>query len=211
WRVIAYNSDGSKKLLADKIYTTVTYYADTSTRALDGKAIYPNNYKYSNIRAYLNSSKNQFVTDGGTATSDDIDWSDKGFYSQAFTEAEKAKIKTVLVDNSAATTGSNTNQYACENTEDKVYLLSYKESQKKLYGMGSSAERIMMPTEYAKANGPYVSITKDSSGYWWLRSPIYGSSIYASYISPDGGHRGSDDGGVYWTSGGVVPALSVTE
>ncbi len=210
WRVIAYNSDGSKKLLADKIYTNLAYYGTNNyTRTIGDKTIYPNNYKYSNVRAYLNSTKNQFETDGGTPTSYDIDWTDSGFLNLAFTSTELAKIKTVLVDNSAKTTESDTNPYACENTEDKVYLLSYKDIQKKLYGLNAASNRIMQTTAYARANGAYQNSTEGYGGYWWLRSPYYSYSDYARFIYYDGNYdRGTY---VYIDYIGVVPALTVTE
>ncbi len=211
WRVIAYNSDGSKKLLADKIYSCVVYYrTDQGTRSIGDKTIYTNNYKYSNIRAYLNSTKNQFETDGGTPTQYDVDWTNAGFLTSAFTTTELAKIKTTLVDNSAATTttDSSTNQYACENTEDKVYLLSYKEASKRLYGLGDYAGRIIKTTDYAKANGVYQSGTEGYGGEWWLRSPRYTDSDYARVIS----YGGIDSTRkVHCSDVGVVPALTVTE
>ena len=211
WRVIAYNSDGSKKLLADKIYTNLAYYGTKQgTRRIGDKTIYTNNYKYSNIRAYLNSTKNQFETDGGTPTQYDVDWTNAGFLTSAFTTTELAKIKTTLVDNSAATTGSSTNQNACENTEDKVYLLSSKEASKKLYGLGDNAGRIIKPTDYAKANNAYSSVTEETGGRWWLRTPYpgSGSSNEASDIRLDGSkyYNDVDDNRV-----GVVPTLTVTE
>ena len=209
WRVIAYNSDGSRKLLADKIYSSIPYYGTTSNRDLSGTRIYANNYKYSNIRAYLNSTKNQFETDGGTPTSYDVDWTNAGFLANAFTTDELAKIKTTTVDNSAATTGSSTNQYACENTEDKVYLLSCKDAKKTLYGLGSNSDRIMKTTAYARANGAYQVGSDNAGGSWWLRSPFDDDSFIARIICDDGYYDGC--GNVNFDDVGVVPALSVTE
>ena len=207
WRVIATYSDGSKLLLADKIYSRIPYYGTTSNRDLSGTTIYPNNYKYSNIRAYLNSTKNQFVTDSNTTTSDD-DWAGKGFLTSAFTGDELAKIKTTAVDNSVASTGYDSNEYACENTEDKVYLLSYKEATNPRYGLGNNEYRIMQTTDYAIANGAYQSITEGAGGFWWLRSPYYYNSYKARHILHDGDYTKYD---VYVDDVGVVPALTVTE
>ncbi|MCQ2592641.1 MAG: DUF6273 domain-containing protein, partial [Treponema sp.] len=199
----AYNSDGSKKLLADKIYTNLAYYrTGDESRTLGSKTIYPNNYKYSNVRAYLNSINNQYVTEGGTATEYDIDWTDAGFLTSAFNDEEKSRIKETVVDNSAASTGEESNSYACENTVDKIYLLSSAEATKKLYGFYNDEDRIMKTTEYARANGARV-------GYWWLRSPGYDGSSFAREIRDWGYHRGRDD--VYYSNHGVVPALTVTE
>ncbi|MCR4741763.1 MAG: InlB B-repeat-containing protein [Treponema sp.] len=60
WRVLTdnYNSSGRKLLLAEKILTAnVYYYESTASRTLHDATIYANNYKYSNIRAYLNGTK----------------------------------------------------------------------------------------------------------------------------------------------------------
>ena len=209
WRVIAYYSDGRKLLLADKIYSRIPYYGTTSNRDLSGTTIYPNNYKYSNIRAYLNSTKNQFEIDGGSYDKDIKDWEGEGFLSSAFTGDELAKIKTTAVDNSAASTGYDSNEYACENTEDKVFLMSYRETQNELYGLSKNADRIMQATDYARANGAYQSEREGAGGYWWLRSPFYSNSYDARLISSDG--YNFDYFNVYYDNVGVVPALTVTE
>ena len=74
WRVLNPSASGDKILVAESILTAnVPYYGSTSNRTLNEATIYANNYKYSNIRAFLNGTKNQFVTDGGTATDYDID------------------------------------------------------------------------------------------------------------------------------------------
>lgn len=212
WRVIAYNSDGSKKLLADKIYSGISYYGTDSNRDLAEATIYPNNYKYSNIRAYLNSTKNQFEIDGGTPTEYDVDWTDAGFLTNAFTAAELAKIKTTTVDNRVRSTGYNENPYVCENTEDKVYILSYREAAKKLYGFNINSDRTINTTAYAKANGvlQMVYLKEELGGDWWLRSPtgITGYSSLVRYISSCGDNY---SGNVKSKNVGVVPALTVTE
>lgn len=208
WRVIAYNSDGSKKLLADKIYSRIVYYGTEDSRSLNNSTIYANNYKYSNIRAYLNSTKNQFESDGGEPTEYDVDWTNAGFLTAAFTSAELAKIKTVLVDNSAATTDLSTNRYACENTEDKVYLLSYQEAQKKIYGLNNNSDRIMKITAYARANGAYQDNNEAYGCFWWLRSPNWHRSGDAGLIYINGNLNSNY---VYFHTVGVVPALTVTE
>ena len=212
WRVIEYNSDGSKKLLADKIYSRIVYYGYDSSRDLAGTTIYANNYKYSNIRAYLNSTKNQYEIDSGTATFYDVDWTNAGFLTTAFTSSELTKIKTVLVDNSAKTTTSNSNIFVCENTEDKVYLLSYKEVTKQLYGFGdwrNNASRIMKTTAYARANGAYQSDNKAYGGYWWVRTPDDQCSFGTHYIGDDGTEERVS--GVGYLQVGVVPVMTVTE
>ena len=109
WRAVTESFDhdadgnGDKTLLvAEHVLTAnVPYYGTDTERSLGGKTIHASNYKYSNIRAYLNGMPNQFVTDGGTATSYDIDWSGNGFIDSAFTSSAQALVATTTVDNSA--------------------------------------------------------------------------------------------------------------
>ena len=106
-----------------------------------------NNYKESRIREWLNST----------------------FYNEAFSEAQKSLIIETEVDNSAATTNSDTNQYACDNTNDKVYLLSYQEANT-FYS--SNNERMSVATDYARCEGVNCYGLNDRNyGYWQLRSP----------------------------------------
>jgi hypothetical protein len=217
WRIIAYNSDGSKRLLADKIYSCIPYSADYLNECY---TIPSNNYKYSNIRAYLNSTKNQYEIDYGTPRKFDVDWTGTGFLTTAFTSTELEKIKTVLVDNSAATTANSLNHWVCENTEDKVYLLSYKDATKKLYGLGNAEDRIMKATDYARANGAFQSSSEGFGGIWWLRSPydnLESNSCFVlctdfaarekkNFYDARGDYLGTNS-----LNPGVVPALTVLE
>ena len=217
-------TDNKILLVAESILTAnIPYYGSTSDRTLNETTIYANNYKYSNIRAYLNGTKNQFVTDGGTATEYDVDWTNKGFLQTAFTSSAQSLIATTTVDNSAASTNpasnesqwnSGTNDYACDNTEDKIFLLSEKEATTTDYGFtaydqyGTGNSRIRVTTDYAKANYAYQSTTVGNGGWWWLRSPDYSGSSLARVIR----NVGSADSGGYVNReyGGVVPALSIS-
>jgi len=214
-------TDNKILLVAESILTAnIPYYGSTSDRTLNETTIYANNYKYSNIRAFLNGTKNQFVTDGGEATEYDIDWTDKGFLQTAFTTSAQALIADTVVDNSAESTtdsDNNTTQastYACDNTEDKIFLLSEKEATTTDYGFtayneyGERNSRIRVTTDYAKANYANQSTTAGYGGWWWLRSPYYYISNIARDIRDDGYARDSDY--VNHKNGGVVPALSIS-
>ena len=67
-----------------------------------------NDYKFSDIRRWLNYDNN-------------------GFYNVAFTPQQQEYIAVTEVDNSAESTGFSYNLYACENTSDKIFLPSYAE------------------------------------------------------------------------------------
>lgn len=229
WRVLTsdYNSTGKKLLLAEKILTAnVPYYGtsgSTSSRTLNDTTIYANNYKYSNIRAYLNGTKNQYVTDGGTSNTYTVDWSEKGFLQKAFTTSAQALIPTTTVDNSAASTNpdgnstkwnSGENSYACADTSDKIFLLSEQEVTTSAYGFteydsdGEGNSRIRETTDYAKANRAFQDTTSGCGGYWWVRSPYFKYSSHARHVYPIGDARNC-----YFVEGGhigVCPALSIS-
>ena len=222
WRVLKTDNDArTKLLLTEKILTAnVSYYGSSSSRSLNDTTIYANNYKYSNIRAYLNGTKNQYVTDGGTSNTYTVDWSDKGFLQKAFTTSSQALIPTTTVDNSAASTtdssGSLTqaSSYVCVNTSDKIFLLSEQEVTTSAYGFaaynsyGTGNARIRETTDYAKANYAYQSTTSGYGGYWWLRSPSYSGSNYARLIYYNGDADGNSS--VNGSNPGVCPALSIS-
>lgn len=129
WRVLE-KKDGEALIMADLILDSQAFQNEYTSKYSDGstqyytnsngapEGTYANNYRYSTIRSWLNDT----------------------FYNQAFTQAEKDKIKTTTVDNSVATTTTDdegNNKFACENTQDKVFLLSFKDVFSPTYGLDS--------------------------------------------------------------------------
>ena len=190
WRIISENEDGSYQLYSEYLLDATSYCDFYYVRKINEVDIYQNNYKYSNIRAWLN---------GYNGTDYKItDYTNKGFYDRAFKEEEKGAIVTTEVDNSASTTYSSSNEYACENTYDKIYLLSYKDMYNTSYGFTDDESRYAQVTDYAKANGAvwFTSTQYFNNGYYWLRSPYkYYSNYYASSVYYDG--YVSSDGIIY--------------
>ncbi len=145
---------------------------------------YANNYKNSEIRSWLNSD----------------------FLDAAF--KDDFCLKTTAVDNSVASTGESTNQYACETTNDKIYLLSVKDIINQDYGFANSrvtydSARLAKVTDYAyMSGGSYDSL---GNGYWWLRSPDYYKPYCARCVDNGGG--ANHDGGVDYANYCVRPAL----
>ncbi len=157
WKVLS-SDNGTYSLVSTVLLDEHQYYSSTSDRTINGKTVYPNNYKYSDIRSWLNSD----------------------FYNAAFS-LNSSYVQTVEVDNSASTTDSSTNRYACENTNDKVYLLSYQDYMNTSY-FPDDASRYCKLTDYAKANGAYCNTSSGSyngNGSYWTRSPYRGSSDHA--------------------------------
>ena len=228
WRVLTEdykdpdgNSTGNALLLAEGILTGgIPYYVDTSTRAITGAGtVYPNNWQYSTIRAWLNGSYE-------ANDPQDTTYTGKGFLQTAFTADAQSLIADTTVDNSPASTNpasdpnlweNGENPYASDTpTTDNVFLLSEKEATNSEYGFdeyngyGTGNTRIRVTTDYAKATGAYQG---DSSagygGWWWLRSPDC-SIVNNARVILNYGDANSRDDFVDLTNGGVVPALSIS-
>ena len=189
WTILNENN-GTALILCDMIIDSQAYQneceynSSTGYFYIKGRDTYANNYEYSTIRAWLNDN----------------------FYNTAFDELQKEIILTTTVDNSVASTGYSSNQYACEDTEDKVFLLSYKELTTYLT---TNASRMKKTTDYAQAQGAYIYTSSSylGYGYWWLRSPRNNYSEYARDVIA---HGDFSCGIVDNTSfGGVVPALQI--
>lgn len=140
-------------------------------------------------------------------------WLNVTFYNKAFSSDEQAAILTTSVDNGKNQGYSKWSTSGGNNTEDKVFLLSYAEANKYFgvtYDNISNTKSRVAPTAYAIAQGACASSsnkTADSTdaGWWWLRSPgFYQSS--AAYVLGYGLFRGDD---VIRVSGSVRPALWV--
>ena len=193
WRVL-YSENNEYTLLCEMLLDSTNYYPiNDDVRTINGENIYPNNYKYSNVRAWLNGY------DGSTYNVDD--YTNRGFYDVAFTKEEKALIKTSFVDNSASSTGNTGNQYACENTNDKIYLLTYQDIINPLYNFVSnineSPGRMAKVSDYARANGSIMNTDLFTYGnsYWMLRLPANNGSIKSIWYDgrlPEGIVFGTD-------------------
>ena len=206
WTVLS-EEDGTAFLLCDMIIDAQEYQFNCQTRKLDpfttqtyvaGTDKFANNYEYSTIRKWLNDN----------------------FYNTAFNEIEKDLILTTIVDNSVDSTDCYSNNYVCQNTNDKIFLLSAKEAIAEEYGFSKNATendsaRRKMPTEYAKCQGAYVfNVGSNKNGFWILRSPCYNMDDSVYRVNPEGHLRRKDmtyNGvEVYTAKTGIVPALKIS-
>lgn len=175
WRVLS-QANGKKLLLCDSIITskaflTTTflnfdnskYYVPNGSGGIltdnNGNQVFANNYEYSDIRDFLNDD----------------------FYNTAFSDEQKSLIKKTLIDNSIQTTTTDASDYICNNTEDNVFLLSYKDMLNEELGFTSTATasntRCFKVTHYAIANYAFTSSTDGQTGTYFLRSPSYYSAF----------------------------------
>ena len=143
-------------------------------------------------------------------------WLNGTFYNKAFSSAEQLAILTTNVNNSKYQCYSGWSTNGGNNTQDKVFLLSYAEANKYFgveYWKNNEAkvnlQSRVAPTAYAIAQGADTSSSKTAdgtdAGWWWLRSPAY-NTYRVAMVSSDGSLNGSrvDD-----DSGSVRPALWV--
>ena len=218
WRVVSTNYGGKKLLMANQVLSMCEYY---DTKEEDRVNIHPNNYKESKVRAFLNGLE---YNKSGTT---DSSFLAKGFLQTAFSSSDLASILDTTVDNSADSTAcpgvSPATGSACENTTDKIFLLSLKEATDSSYGfpthdagsMGNT--RIIKSSDYAKACGvDYPLLDPDRYGsIWQLRSPVENTSLqvpryYGVRMCGDTGKIvGATLESLGAKSAGVVPALCV--
>lgn len=181
WKVLSSTNDKTYFLTTDLCLDTFAASAYYGT--VDGH--YANNYKYGDTRTYLNGD----------------------FYNTAFALGNSL-IQTVTVDNSASTTAFSTNAYACENTQDKVYLLSYQDLNNSTY-FADQASRMLKSTDYSRARGVWSWPKNDAylhNVYYNTRSPHTSHSRHVSYVDHDGNIKYSDIGS---TEGGIRPAITL--
>lgn len=212
-----------KLLVSDKILTGLKYYDRTTNVGgeSDRGEIFPNNYKESRVRSYLN----------GTST---FGYFDIGFLQTAFTEFARGLIETTKVINDQNSTlpgnwseiesgkdstcqfeyfdfASGTQNYECDNTEDKIFLLSEEEVTSTEYGFKSyingdlaDPKRVKNLTAFAAAMGAGGSNSADTPQRWMLRSPQGNEANSIKCVD----YKGQpNEGQTVTNTMGVVPAF----
>lgn len=190
WKILQEESDNIFVMSEIILDSQLFYHERTATRTIDDKTIYPSNYKESDLRVWLNN--------------DFLNW--------AFDEADRTVIKETLVDNGRPTTGygsgTDRSQFMCDDTNDKVFLLSVTDV--KTYLPNTNARKLQA-SDYAKCQG--VDMSYAGSGSWWLRTANdafpAGDAPYSERIVSKQGYNTSSTY-VNYTNGGVVPALNIT-
>lgn len=177
WKVVQKDEEKAFLICENVIIGNVPFYEQyMDNRVLEGKTIYPNNYEYSEVRAFLNGLAFPDVKEINRK------WENKGFLQTAFTESEQEKILITLVDNSLQQMKFNENtktdsKYICNDTRDKIFLLSESEINNPALSFIDDNSRIRAATDYAYDNMAFRSGLESKGGIWWVRSPV---SFYAS-------------------------------
>lgn len=126
------------------------------------------------------------------------------FYNSSFS-LNSSYIQTTFVDNSEKTTSLEMmGQYKNENTNDKVYLLSYQEYMNESYFPNDSS-RCAKTTDYAKACGALSSQDGDY-GCYWTRSTKNMINQTIHTIGENGKFYATEVNSKYW---GLRPAITI--
>jgi len=200
-----YNTNKVYWFRFDEIKWKVLSRADNTATILSELIIDSQDYNHASDNNYANSSLRAWLNDT--------------FYNDAFSDLQKALIDTVEVDNSPKSTNPDNeptkwsdgnNQYACANTQDKVWLLSQQEITRALYGFGTDSLvadtiRCKQASAYAKCQG--IAVSDSGNSFWWLRSPAFTVGSHASSVT-DGGCS-NYAAYVYLCEFGIAPALQI--
>ena len=203
WRILS-EENGQALLVCDVLLQGLAYQPNRSENYIDSANApagsyaasapantYANNYMYSNLRWFLNNE----------------------FLEKAFTDAESNIIPITNVDNSLASTLYSSNDYVCDNTDDKIFALSRAELTNTAYGFDSDptvqdVSRAWLVTDYGKATNTYCSDITGyvGTGYAWSRSP---NSVFA-YNACYAFVGRAFSSGVVSANQCVLPALNIT-
>ena len=125
---------------------------------------------------------NQIINPNNYEHSDIRTWLNYEFYNIAFAINNQFVVGTNL-DNEIP-------------TNDKVFLPSYEDCLKSNYGFDTnetiaSKTRTALTTDYSRASGAWINVTKDlkNNGIYWTRTA--GSFTYASWVVNSGGYLSS--------------------
>ena len=147
WKIIS--TDGTKNLVTtDLLLDVKEFHASVADRTIDGQTVGANNWEYSDLRTWLNSD----------------------FIDLAFDGSDEDYVLTSTVENGAEVSREGDRFTDCNDTEDKVFLLSYKD----VIGTGFDTDdgvsetRTVKVSDYARAKGAYMP--NGEGGYWWLRN-----------------------------------------
>ena len=130
-----------QSIIDAQMYQNVVYLSGGNYYQGVGSPNYVNNYATATVREWLNEQ----------------------FWNTAFTDAQKANVKTTTQDNS----GYN-GVYNSASTTDKIFLLSYADATNSAYQFNGNGDRLGTATEYTRAQGLWVS---GGHSLWWLRTP----------------------------------------
>ncbi len=201
WRVLdpATGLVMCETIIDSQPYSNTVYHIGDVHNLMDG---YFNDASYTNYACdYETSSIRQWLNDD--------------FYNTAFADNEKKEINTTALNNDGYYTliGRTGHEDLDSNpTNDKIFLLSYKEVRNSNFGFGLDYNyeptRQAQSSDYAKSQGLWVSTNSDCYGnsHWLLRSPGDYSSGSCE-VTAMGGNANHNV--TQYSTAGIRPALRI--
>ncbi len=106
-------------------------------------------------------------------------WLNNTFFIKAFSASEQSAILLTNVDNSGSQGYSSWSTSGGNNTQDRIFLLSYAEANKYFnvtYSDSNNTKSRVQPTSYAilqaaATSSRYTTADGAATGWWWFRSP----------------------------------------
>ena len=184
WNIIDSDPEnGSYQLISEKLIDSQDYNFTEYSRTIDGKLISANNYYYSSVRQWLTG-----------------EFFDTAFYLR------NEEIQSTLVDNSSESTGKADNPNICQDTSDKVYLPSVKETRElfKNTDFGSG----IITTDFSRILNVCYSLDENVlyCADYWTRSPCDASKKDV-YRAKSTGYI--NDCGVMVVSNAIRPCINI--
>jgi uncharacterized repeat protein (TIGR02543 family) len=200
WRILQ-TIDNKALLVCETIIDHYSYNASSGVnRYIDSSDL----TKSSDLIKWLNSKTvGREGTVEGTVYGTALNY---GLY-KTFSTLQQALIENTVVQNGKTTTHSpESNAYACNDTTDKIFALSYQEIAYGTY-FPSAVLRTKLTSDYARATGAYMTKSGTyGAGCWWLRSPRAEANNKVSVVDQTGTYDGvlktGNAQGI-----GIVPAL----
>ena len=184
WNILE-EENGKALLISDLIIDSQEFHPasmdELNTPPIE-KIDYENNYELSNIRKWLNDD----------------------FYNTVFIDLEKKIIETTLVDNSGKMAEQSYDRFVCNNTNDKLFLLSYREVEAYYQ---EKEDRQTHGTDYALSQG-LLQVLDGEKKYsrWYSRSPYHMDRLAVSIVEYTG-EMYLKRGLVCETCDGIRPAI----
>ena len=196
WRVLS-ASEGDLFLISDKILDANPYNTQFTITT----------WEKSTVRSWLNGY-------GSNENNRGTDYTFSNFINTAFDSSQKSEIKTTVVDNSSDQAQYQYSDGDENNTNDKLFFLSYKDSINSSYGFSASDSvfneaRKAKTSDFARERLAYTNNTDEflGNGMWWLR--LRGNSFRTvQAVAYNGSSSWSLE--VDYPGGGIRPALHIS-
>ena len=188
WRIATSDYNAKKLLVSETLITSVKYYLNNERRMINNEIIYANNYEHSTLRAFLNGLEFEYKESKNSKQILNTEYKDKGFLQTAFTLDMREQITITDVDNSQRSANpyrnekelaDGINMYACNNTNDKIFALSFREVTNPDYGFTADYKiRDITDSRHRDINDYLLLLNVSPSCGWWLRSPYFNRNGY---------------------------------